>query len=91
VTGNDDVTSDKVVRQFKDRIANLNGILAGSDWRPGSCAEPWTSHTQKTDLSCAADRRFLIKVVTETFSVARSNLIDQLKGKIKLCRRYCKA
>lgn len=29
--------------------------------------------------------------MTETFSVARSNLIDRLKGKTKLCRRYYKA
>lgn len=61
--------------------------------RPRSCAEFWTSHTQKTDLACAvaADRRFVVKVVTEISSEARSNLIDRLKGKTKLCWRYYKA
>lgn len=32
-----------------------------------------------------------MKVVAETLGVARSNLVDRLKGKTKPCRRYHKA
>ena len=39
----------------------------------------------------AVDGRFPVKVVAETLGVARSNLIDRLKGRTKPRRRYQKA
>ena len=81
------------MRSWRIESANLDGILAARRLRPRSCARLWTSHAQKTDLAraVASDGRFPVKVVTETFGVARSNLIDRLKGKTKSRRRYQKA
>ena len=62
VTEDDDVTSNKVVRQLEDRIREIERQLGRSSrdqdlirgiksleehWRLRSCARPWTSHSQK--------------------------------------------
>jgi len=94
VTEDDDVTSNKVVRQLEDRIRELERHLGRETLEAEILREALDkSRSKKTDLACAvaADRRFPVKVVAETLGVARSNLVDRLKGKTKPRRRYHKA
>ena len=44
VSEDDDVTSNRTVRQMEDRIRNSNASLAARRSRPRSCARLWTSH-----------------------------------------------
>ena len=94
VSEDDDVTSNKVVRQMEDRIRELERQLGrknagGRD--PARGAGQVT--VKKTDLAhtVASEGRFPVKVVAETLGVARSNLIDRLNDRTKPRRRYQKA
>ena len=97
VTEDDDVTRsssrDGWSGSWRSGSGNSSGLSGARPWRPRSCARPWTSRAQKTDLAraVAAEGRFPVKVVAETLGVARSNLIDRLKEKTKPRRRYHKA
>ncbi|PLL10083.1 IS3 family transposase [Tabrizicola sp. TH137] len=94
VSEDDDVTSNKVVRQMEDRIRELERQLGRKTLEAEILREALDkSRFKKTDLAraVAAEERFPVKVVAETLGVARSNLIDRLKGRTKPRRRYHKA
>ena len=94
VTEDDDVTSNKVVRQMEDRIRELERHLGRKTLEVEILARgPGQVTLKKTDLAraVAAEGRFPVKAVAETLGVARSNLIDRLKGRTKPRRRYHKA
>lgn len=67
--------------------------LVRAAMRMRTCARPWTSHAQKTDLArpVAVGGRFPVKAVADTLGVSRSNLINRLAGRAKPRRRYHKA
>ncbi|TVS18526.1 MAG: IS3 family transposase, partial [Planctomycetaceae bacterium] len=94
VSEDDDVTSNKVVRQLEDRVRELERQLGRKTLEAEILREALDkSRFKKTDLAraVAAEGRHPVKVVAETLGVARSNLIDRLKGRTKPRRRYHKA
>ncbi|QBX35138.1 IS3 family transposase [Paracoccus liaowanqingii] len=94
VTEDDDVTSNKVVRQMEDRIRELERQLGRKTLEAEILREALDkSPLKKTDLAraVAVEGRFPVKAVAETLGVARSNLIDRLHGRTKPRRRYHKA
>ncbi|WP_235697935.1 IS3 family transposase [Cereibacter sphaeroides] len=93
VAEDDDVTSNKVVRQMEDRIRELERQLGRKTLEVEILREALDkSRFKKTDLACAVavEGRFPVKAVAETLGVARSNLIERLQGKTKPRRRYQK-
>ncbi|MCA0851140.1 IS3 family transposase [Salipiger thiooxidans] len=94
VSEDDDVTSNRVVRQLEDRIRELARQLGRKTLEAEILREALDkSRFKKTDLAraVAAEGRFPVKVVAETLGVARSNLIDRLNGRTKPRQRYQKA
>ncbi|MCC5974718.1 MAG: IS3 family transposase [Rubellimicrobium sp.] len=94
VAEDDDVTSNKIVRQMEDRIRELERQLGRKTLEAEILREALDkSQFKKTDLAraVAAEGRFPVKAVAETLGIARSNLIDRLKGRTKPRRRYQKA
>ncbi|TJZ85602.1 IS3 family transposase [Paracoccus hibiscisoli] len=94
VAENDDVTSNKVVRQMEDRIRELERQLGRKTLEAEILREALDkSRFKKTDLAraVAVEGRFPMKAVAETLGVARSNLIDRLHGRTKPRRCYHKA
>ncbi|MGR3440064.1 MAG: IS3 family transposase [Paracoccus sp. (in: a-proteobacteria)] len=94
VSEDDDVTSNKVVRQMEDRIRELERQLGRKTLEAEILREALDkSRFKKTDLAraVAVEGRFPVKAVAETLGVARSNLIERLQGRTKPRRRYHKA
>ncbi len=94
VSEDDAVTSNKVVRQMEDRIRELERQLGRKTLEAEILREAFDkSRSKKADLAraVAAEGRVPVKAVAETLDVARSNLIDRLKGRAKPRRRYQKA
>lgn len=94
VSEDDDVTSNRAVRQMEERIRELEGQLGRKTLEAEILREAMDkARSKKTDLACAvaAERRFPVKVVADTLGVARSSLIDRLHGRTKPRRRYHKA
>ncbi|WP_374299840.1 IS3 family transposase, partial [Paracoccus sp. (in: a-proteobacteria)] len=94
VTEDDDVTSNRVVREMEDRIRELERALGRKTLEADILREALDkSRGKKTDLAraVALEGRFPVKAVAETLGVSRSNLIDRLQGKAKPRRRYHKA
>ena len=91
VTGDDDVTSNKKVRQMEDRIRELERQLGRKTMEAEILREALDrSRAKKTDLACrvAEDGRFPMKAVADTLGVARSNLPERVSGKTRPHRRY---
>ncbi|HEX2219948.1 MAG TPA: IS3 family transposase [Gemmatimonadales bacterium] len=94
VTGDDEVTSNKAVRQMEDRIRELERQLGRKTLEVEILKEALDkSRGKKTDVAraVAAEGRFPMKAVAETLGVSRSNLHDRLSGRTKPRRRYHKA
>ncbi|MDT1064788.1 IS3 family transposase [Paracoccus sp. CPCC 101403] len=94
VSEDDEVTSNRIVRQLEDRIRELERQLGRKTLEAEILREALDkSRFKKTDVAraVAVERRLPVKVVAETLGVARSNLIDRLKGRTKPRRRYQKA
>ncbi|MBB1499797.1 IS3 family transposase [Paracoccus sp. MC1862] len=94
VAEDDDVTSNRVVRQLEDRIRELERQLGRKTLEAEILREALDkARFKKTDLAgaVAAQGRFPVKVVADTLDVARSNLVDRLQGRTKPRRRYHKA
>ncbi|MFV3077449.1 IS3 family transposase, partial [Niveispirillum fermenti] len=94
VADDDDVTSNKVVRQLEERVRELERQLGRKVLEAEILRDALEkSHFKKTDLAraVAAEGRFAVKAVAETLGVARSNLIDRLAGGTRPRGRYHKA
>ncbi|PVA08747.1 IS3 family transposase [Pelagivirga sediminicola] len=94
VSGDDDVTSNRAVRQMEDRIRELERHLGRKTLEVEILKEALDkSRSKKTDVACAvaAEGRFPMSVVAETLGVSRSNLHARLTGGAKPRRRYHKA
>jgi len=78
---------------MEDRIRELERQLGRKTLEVEILCEALTGHSQKTDLAraVAAEGRFPVKDVADPGRIARSNLIDWLKGRTKPRRRYHKA
>lgn len=93
VSEDDNVTSNRAVRQIEDRIRELERQLGrktrGRDPQGGS----GQNTLKKKDVACAvaAEGRFPVKVVAETLGVSHSNLHARMTGSTKPRRRYHKA
>ncbi|WP_231580186.1 IS3 family transposase [Pseudorhodobacter wandonensis] len=94
VSGGDDVTSNRAVRQMEDRIRGTGAPAraqdaGGRDPRGGARQVA----LKKTDVACAvaAQGRFPMSIVAETLGVSRSNLHARVTGCAKPRRRYHKA
>ena len=90
----DDVTSNRVVREMESRIRELERQLGRKTLEAEILREALDKSRSKK-RPCSRDRRergrFPVKVVADTLGVARSNLIDRLHGRTKPRRRYHKA
>ncbi|MHA6345754.1 IS3 family transposase [Roseivivax sp. CAU 1761] len=94
VSGDDDVTSNRAVRQMEERIRELERQLGRKTLEVEILKEALDkSRFKKTDLAraVAAEGRFPVKAVAETLGVSRSNLNARLNGSAKPRRRYHKA
>ncbi|MCZ4260618.1 IS3 family transposase [Limimaricola sp. G21655-S1] len=94
VSGDDDVTSNRAVRQMEERIRELERQLGRKTLEVEILKEALDkSRFKKTDLAraVAAQGRFPVKAVAETLGVSRSNLNARLNGSAKPRRRYHKA
>ncbi|WP_209428492.1 IS3 family transposase [Pararhodobacter sp. SW119] len=94
VAGDDDVTSNRTVRQLEDRVRELERQLGRKTLEVEILKEALDkARFKKTDLACAvaASGRFPMSAVAETLGVSRSNLHDRVSGKTKPRRRYHKA
>ena len=94
VSGDDDVTSNRAVRQMEDRIRELERHLGRKTLEVEILKEALDkSRSKKTDLACAvaAIGRFPMSVIAEVLDVSRSNLNARLAGNAKPRRRYHKA
>ena len=81
VTGDDEVTSNKAVRQMEDRIRELERQLRAQDARggdPQGGAGEVTGKKTNVARAVASEGRFPMKAIAETLGVARSNLHDRL-------------
>ncbi|WP_089886600.1 IS3 family transposase [Citreimonas salinaria] len=94
VSEDDDVTSNRAVRQMEDRVRELERQLGRKTLEVEILKEALDkARFKKTDVACAvaAEGRFPVKVVAETLGVSRSNLHARLTGSAKPRRRYHKA
>ncbi|SDY53651.1 Transposase and inactivated derivatives [Citreimonas salinaria] len=94
VSEDDDVTSNRAVRQMEDRIRELERQLGRKTLEVEILKEALDkTRSKKTHVACevAAEGRFPVKVVAETLGVSRSNLHARLTGSAKPRRRYHKA
>ena len=57
VAGDDDVTSNRVVRQLEDRVRELERHLGRKTQGPKSRVKPWTSRAQE-NRPCSRGRRW---------------------------------
>lgn len=92
VSGDDDVTSNRAVRQMEDRIRELERHLGCKTLEILKEALDKT-RSKKTDVACsvAATVKVSMSVVEEALGVFRSNLHARLTGSAKPRRRYHKA
>ncbi|WP_143535068.1 IS3 family transposase [Roseivivax jejudonensis] len=94
VSEDDDVTSNRAVRQMEDRIRELERQLGRKTLEVEILKEALDkTRFKKTDVAraVAAEGRFPVKAVAETLGVSRSNLHARMNGSAKPRRRYHKA
>ena len=94
VSEDDDMTSNRAVRQMEERIRELARQLGRKTLEVEVLKEALDkTRSKKTEvaLAVAAEGRFPVKVVAETLGVSRSNLHARLNGSAKPRRRYHRA
>jgi transposase len=93
VSEEDDVTSNRAVRQMEERIRELERQLGRKPLEVEILKEALgRSYSKKSDLACAVAAEGLhpMTIVATVLGVSRSNLHARLTVRVKLRRRYQK-
>jgi hypothetical protein len=82
VRADDEVVPASDVRRLKSGSASWSGCSAARPWKSRSSSSSGARTHKKTELAVelCAKGRFPMKAVTDTLGVARSNVVERVKG-----------